>query len=65
MTPEQQSALREQLYSKSIRELVEYIIQVQEELDEAKMIRRRFMQIRNLILDPEERRPQGRPKKQQ
>lgn len=64
MTPEQQSALREQLYSKSIRELVEYIIQVQEELDEAKMIRRRFMQVRNLLLDPEERRPQGRPKKQ-
>ena len=65
MTPEQQSALREQLYSKSIRELVEYIIQAQEELEEAKQLRRRFMQIRNLVLEPEERRPQGRPRKQQ
>ena len=63
MTEEQKSALREQLYGKSVRELVEYIIAAQEELEEAKQLRRRMMQIRNLCLDPEQRRKPGRPKK--
>ena len=63
MTEEQKAALRGQLYSKSIRELVEIVISAQEELEEAKLLRRRMMQIRNLCLDPDERRKPGRPKK--
>lgn len=63
MTPEQKDALRENLLGKSVRELIEMLIQAQEEIEEAKQIRRRFMQIRNLLLEPEERRKQGRPKK--
>ena len=63
MTPEQKDALRENLLGKSVRELIEMLIQAQEEIDEAKQIRRRFMQIQNLLKDPDERRKQGRPKK--
>lgn len=64
MTPEQRTALRENLYNKSVNELVETILDCYHELEEAKKLRRRFMQIRNLLLEPEERRKQGRPKKE-
>lgn len=63
MTEEQKNAVRENLMNKSVRELISIIIQQQEEVEEAKSIRRRFMQIRNLVLEPEERRRQGRPRK--
>ena len=63
MTEDQKNAIREMLYNKSVRELVEMLIDAQEELEEAKQLRRRMMQIRNLVLDPEERRKPGRPKK--
>lgn len=63
LTEDQKQALRENLLGKSVRELIEMLIQAQEEIEEAKQIRRRFMQIRNLLLEPEERRKQGRPKK--
>ena len=62
LSDEQKNALRETLYNKSIRELVEMLIAMQEEVDEAKQIRRRFKQIQNLLKDPEERRKPGRPK---
>lgn len=63
MTDEQRNALREQLYSKSVRELVEIVIQAMEEAQEAKEIRRTLNQVRNLVTPKDERRPQGRPKK--
>ena len=63
MTDDQKNAIRETLYNKSVRELVEMLIDAQEELEEAKQLRRRMMQIRNLVLDPDERRKPGRPKK--
>lgn len=63
LSEEQKNALRETLYNKSIRELVEMLISMQEEVDEAKQIRRRFKQIQNLLKDPEERRRPGRPSK--
>lgn len=63
LSEEQKNALRETLYNKSIRELVEMLIAMQEEVDEAKQIRRRFKQIQNLLKDPEERRKPGRPSK--
>lgn len=63
LTDAQKDALRENLLGKSVRELIEMLIQAQEEIDEAKQIRRRFMQIQNLLKDPDERRKQGRPKK--
>ena len=63
LSEEQKNALRETLYNKSIRELVEMLIATQEEVEEAKQIRRRFKQIQNLLKDPEERRRPGRPSK--
>ncbi len=64
MTPEQRTALRENLFNKSVKELVEAILDCYDELEEAKKLRRRFMQIRNLVLEPEERKKPGRPKKE-
>ena len=63
MTDEQKNALRENLLGKSVRELIEIIINTQEEIEEAKQLRRRFMQVRNLLLDPDERKRPGRPPK--
>lgn len=63
MTDEQRNALRENLLNRSVGELISIIIEQREEVEEAKSIRRRFMQIRNLVLEPEERRRQGRPRK--
>ena len=63
MTEEQKNAIRENLYNKSVRELVEIIISQQEELQEAKEIRSTLMKVRNLVTPKEERRPQGRPRK--
>ena len=62
MTPEQRTALRENLFNKSVNELVETILDSYDELEEAKQIRRRFAQIKNLLKDPEERNRPGRPK---
>lgn len=63
MTEEQKNAVRENLMNKSVRELITIIIEQQEEVEEAKTIRRRFMQIRTLVLEKDERGPRGRPKK--
>lgn len=54
---------RQQLLSKPVLELVDMIIQLERENAVAKTYRRRLMQIRNLVLDPEERRSPGRPPK--
>ena len=64
MTPEQRTAIRENLYNKSVKELVEALLDSYDELEEAKKLRRRFLQIRNLVLEPEERKKPGRPKKE-
>ena len=63
LTEDQKQALRENLMGKSVRELIETILECYDELDEAKQIRRRFMQIKNLLKDPEERSKPGRPRK--
>lgn len=63
MTDAQKDALRENLYNKSVRELVEMLIVAQEEVEEAKQIRRRFAQIQNLLKDPDQRSKPGRPRK--
>lgn len=62
MTEEQKNEIRQVLYNKSVRELIEMIIVMQDEVEEAKKIRRRFMQIRNLVLEPAERSRPGRPR---
>ena len=64
MTEEQKQARREYYYSKSIKELVEMLIEAEDELAEAKSYRTRLMKIRNLALQPEERNKPGRPKKE-
>ena len=63
MTEDQKNALRENLYNRSVRELVEIIINQQEELQEAKEIRRTLMQVKNLVTPKSERRAPGRPRK--
>jgi hypothetical protein len=63
MTPEEKNTLREALLGKSVKELIEMLVEAQEELQEAKQIRRRFKQIQNLLRDPEERAKPGRPPK--
>lgn len=63
MTPEEKKKLTEQLYRKSVGELIDLIINQQEELEESRMLRRRMIQIRNLVLSPEERRSPGRPRR--
>jgi len=65
MTPEQREALRLNLYNKSVRELVDTIMDSYDELEEAKQIRRRFKQIQNLLTDPEQRAKPGRPRKKE
>lgn len=65
MTEEQKNALRETLYSRSVRELVETIINMAEKEEEYRQLRRRMSQIRNLVLEPEERRAPGRPRKEE
>ena len=65
MTEEQKNALRENLLSKSVRELINIIIEQQEDIEEARQIRRRFTQIKNLLRDPEERSKPGRPSKKE
>lgn len=65
LSEEQKNALREVLLGKSVGELINIIINTQEELEEAKQIRRRFSQIRNLLKDPDERNGRGRPRKEQ
>lgn len=62
LSEEQKHAMREALMSKSVRELINIIIEQQEDIEAARQIRRRFMQIRNLLLDPEERKRPGRPR---
>lgn len=63
LTDAQKDALRENLLGKSVRELIEMLIEAQEEIDEAKQIRRRFVQIKNLLKEPEDRNKPGRPRK--
>lgn len=60
---EQKNALRANLMSKSIYELIEIIVQAQDELTEAKQFRTIVMKVRNLVTPPEERRKPGRPPK--
>lgn len=63
MTDAQKQELRESLMNRPVRELIEIIVQAQEELIEAKSLRRRLKQIENLCKDPEQRNKPGRPKK--
>ena len=65
MTPEQRKTLRENLLNKSVNELVETILDCYDELEEAKQIRRRMMQIKNLLKEPGERNRPGRPSKKE
>lgn len=53
-----------QLLSKPVVELCEIILRLEEENAKVKEYRKRLVQIRNLALDPEERRGKGRPKKE-
>ena len=63
MTDVEKQTLRESLLSRPVKELIEIIVEAQEELMEAKSLRRRLKQIENLCKDPEQRNKPGRPKK--
>ena len=61
---EKRQARMEQLYLKPVGELVRMIIELEEEVNKTKDYRKRLMQIRNIATDPGERRPIGRPRKE-
>ena len=63
MTEEEIQARREVLMNKPLAELIEHTLHLEEQVLESKQIRKRMMMIRNLVLEPEERRQRGRPKK--
>lgn len=65
MTPEQEQAVRLNLLNKSVKELIDIIVSSYDELEEARSLRKRMVQIRNLVLEPEERRKPGRPSKEE
>lgn len=63
MTPDEKNKLIEKLYNLPVSQLVQMIIDAQEEVQESKELKRRMLQIRNIVLDKEERRRPGRPSK--
>lgn len=60
---EQRNARMEQLFNKPVSELVRMIVELEEENKKSKDYRKRLLMIRNLTLEPDERRPKGRPRK--
>lgn len=65
MTTEEKSERYRKLMTQPVGVLIEHIIRLEEENEKTRELRRRLMQIRNLATDPGERRPIGRPKKQE
>lgn len=55
---------RQALYNKPVSELVNMIIALEEENLKAKEYRKKLIQIRNIITPDEEKKPQGRPRKE-
>ena len=64
MTQEERNARYQKLMTQPVGVLIELIIKLEEENEKTRELRRRLMQIRNLATDPGERRPIGRPKKE-
>lgn len=61
---EKRQARMEVLLQKPVGELVRMIVALEDEVQKTKEYRKRLIQIRNLALDPGERRPIGRPRKE-
>ena len=64
MTQEEKDKRYYQLLNQPVPALIERIIMLEDENEKTRDLRRRLMQIRNLTLDPGERRPVGRPRKE-
>ena len=64
MTQEDKDKRYYQLLNQPVPALIERIIMLEDENEKTRDLRRRLMQIRNLTLDPGERRPVGRPRKE-
>lgn len=62
---EEREARRNVLYNKPVSELVNMIIALEEENTKAKEWRTKLIKIRNIITPDEERRSQGRPRKEE
>lgn len=60
---EKRRARREQLLSKTINELVELIILLEEENEKTREYRAKLIKIRNLVVPDDEKRKKGRPTK--
>ena len=55
---------RQVLYNKPVSELVNMIIALEEDLLKAKEYRKKLIQIRNIITPEGDKKPQGRPRKE-
>lgn len=55
---------KQQLYNKPVSELVGMIIALEEENQKVKEYRKKLIQIRNLVSLDSEKKPQGRPRKE-
>lgn len=63
MTDQERNERYKKLMTQPVGVLIELIIKLEEENEKTRDYRRRLMQIRNIALDPDERRAPGRPKK--
>ena len=64
MDTEERNKRYQQLMTQPVNVLIETIIRLEEENKQTREYRRRLMQIRNIATPQEERRPIGRPKKE-
>lgn len=60
---EKRAAKRAQLYEKSVKELVDLILYLEDELEKAKVWRSKLIKIRNIVTPQDQKRRQGRPGK--
>ena len=65
MTQEERQERYKKLMTQPVGVLIELIIKLEEDNEKTREYRKRLMQIRNLATDKEDRRPIGRPKKEE
>lgn len=65
MTQEERQERYKKLMTQPVGVLIELIVKLEEDNEKTREYRKRLMQIRNLATDKEDRRPIGRPKKEE
>lgn len=51
------------LYNKPVSELIRMVIELQDEVEKLRVYRKKLIKVRNLVVNDDERRRQGRPRK--